>query len=412
MALPLAGIRVLDFTWVVAGPVATRILADHGAEVVKIERKVPPPLGDRKRGLQCDLHRNKLSVAINMGNPGGIDLARRLAQKCDVVIDNFSARVMRSWGMDHASLSAIKPDIICISMSGLGHTGPRSSYVSYGPTLQALAGYTLLMADENGEPAGYGYSYADMAGGYTGALAALIALYHRHRTGQGQFVDLSQFEAVTSVIGPALLDIAVNDRRQHPPLYNSQEVLAAPHGVYRCRDLPKQETPTPPGAIAEAHDDRWVAISVRTQGEWERFVGAIGAPGAITDPRFRTLYLRMKNRAELDAHVSRWTRERSAEDVMIALQRAGLAAGVVENGADMCARDPQFKERGFWPAVRRADGELTQVTGIPFRLSAGSGSVRTIAPDVGENNDYVLGDLMGLSRSERDELVASGAVWP
>src|SRR5579864_6669605 len=215
--LPLNGVRVLDFTWVVAGPVATRILADQGAEVVKVERKVPPQIGDRKRGLLSELHRDKLSVAINMSHPEGLELARKLARKSDLVMDNFSARVMKAWGMDYASLVKINPGIICISMSGLGHTGPRSSYVSYGPTLQALGGYTQLMAEASGTPAGYGYSYADMCGGYSGALAALVALWHRRRTGQGQFVDLSQFEAVASVIGPALLDISANGRTQSPP---------------------------------------------------------------------------------------------------------------------------------------------------------------------------------------------------
>ncbi|HYA35021.1 MAG TPA: CoA transferase, partial [Candidatus Binataceae bacterium] len=280
MTLPLQGVRVLDFTWVVAGPVATRILADHGAEVVKIERKIPPPLGDRKRGLQCDLHRNKVSVAINMSNPAGLDLARKLAAKSDLVIDNFSARVMRAWGMDYQSLVQIKPDIICISMSGLGHTGPLSSYVSYGPTLQALGGYTMLMAEATGEPAGYGYSYADMAGGYTGALAALIALYHRRRTGRGQFVDLSQFEALVSVIGPSVLDLTANGRAPKPPKYDSQEGPAAPHGVYRC-------------AARDGDDDRWVAITVRTQSDWERFVAALENPPWASEPAFRTLYLRM-----------------------------------------------------------------------------------------------------------------------
>ncbi|HLI79588.1 MAG TPA: CoA transferase [Candidatus Binataceae bacterium] len=396
--LPLNGVRVLDFTWVVAGPVATRILADQGAEVVKVERKVPPQIGDRKRGLLCELHRDKLSVAINMSHPEGVELARKLARKSDLVMDNFSARVMKAWGMDYASLAQIKPDIICISMSGLGHTGPRASYVSYGPTLQALGGYTHLMAEATEEPAGYGYSYADMAGGYTGALAALIALYHKRRTGQGQFVDLSQFEAVVSVVGPALLDIAVNDREQAPPQYNSQEGPAAPHGVYRCAPLDKD-------------DDRWIAISVRTQGEWERFVNAIGAPPWTSDAKFQTLYLRTKNHTELDTHLARWTRERSAEDAMMILQRAKIAAGVVSNGADICARDPQLKERGYWASVTRADGEQSRVVGIPFKMSDTPASVRSIAPDVGEHTDYVLGELLGLTRAERDALIASGAVW-
>jgi len=398
-AMPLDGVRILDFTWVVAGPVATRILGDHGAQVVKVERKDPPPMGNRKIGLQCDLHRSKLSVALNMQHPRGVELARRLAAMSDIVMDNFSARVMRSWGMDYESLVAVKPDIICISMSGLGHTGPRSSYVSYGPTLQALTGYTQLMAEPDGTPAGYGYSYADMCGGYSGALAALVALWNRRRTGRGQFVDLSQFEAVASVIGPALLDISVNGRTQSAPGYNSQEGPAAPHGVYECRPL-------------DSDDDRWVAISVGTGPEWRRFVTAIGSPEWASDAKFRTLYLRMQNSAELDANVSRWTAEHSAEDAMAILQRAGIAAGVVENGIDLCARDPQLKERGFWPAVSTKKGVTTHVTGIPFKLSGGSGKVRTIAPEVGEDFDYVLGELLGLGKSERDELVAAGAVWP
>jgi crotonobetainyl-CoA:carnitine CoA-transferase CaiB-like acyl-CoA transferase len=396
--LALEGIRVLDFTWVVAGPVATRILADQGAEVIKLERR-PGPLGPRQIGLQGDLHRNKRSIAVNMGTPRGVEIARRLAQISDIVMDNFSARVMRSWGMDHASLSTVKPDIICVSMSGLGHTGPRSNYVSYGPTLQALAGYTILMADRNGEPAGYGYSYADMSGGYTGALAALMALWHRRRTGRGQFVDLSQFEAVTSVIGPALLDISVNGRTQSPPGYRSQEHPAAPHGIYRCR--PRGDD-----------NDRWLAIAVRTQAEWDRFIGAIGSPSWAYDAKFRTLYLRMRNNVELDEHVARWTIDQDAEAAMEFLQRAGVAAGVVANGADMCDRDPHLRARNFWGTVPLPDGATTHVTGIPMKLSATPGAIRTPSPVIGEANDYVLGELLGISRTERDTLIEERAIWP
>jgi crotonobetainyl-CoA:carnitine CoA-transferase CaiB-like acyl-CoA transferase len=398
MKMPLTGMRVLDFTWVVAGPVATRILADHGAEVIKLERKPGPP-GERQRGLQGDLHRNKLSIAVNMTNPRGIEIARRLAMKSDLVIDNFSARVMRGWGMDYASLCKIKPDIICISMSGLGHVGPRANYVSYGPTLQALAGFTHLMAEENGQPAGYGYSYADMAGGYTGALAALIALWYRRQCGRGQFVDLSQFEALVSLVGPSLLDVSVNDRGQSPPGYVSQEMPAAPHGVYKCRPLGDD-------------NDRWLAISVRTQQEWERFVAAIGSPGWAHIPEFRTLFLRMRKREELDKHVASWTIMQAAEPAMELLQRAGVAAGVVANGADICARDPQLRARNFWGEVTTADAHRTNITGVPIKMSATPGSVRTPSPLIGSSNNYVLGDLLGYSSAERDELIAAGAVWP
>ncbi len=401
--MPLDGVRVLDFTWVVAGPVACRILADHGAEVIKLERKVPGTLGPRRVGLQGDLNRNKRSVAINMATPRGLELARALARISDIVIDNFSARVMRGWAMDYASLAPLKPDIICISMSGLGHTGPRANFVSYGATLQALGGFTAMMCDENGEPAGYGYSYADMAAGYTGALAALIALWHRRRTGQGQFVDLSQFEALTSVIGPPLLDIAVNRRAPQPPLWRPQETPAAPHGIYRCR-------PRLDGGVHD--DDRWIAISIRSHAEWERFVAAIGAPSWTNDPKFRTLYLRMRNRIELDENVARWAADRGAEAAMTTLQRYRVAAGLVANGADLCERDPQLRARGFWPRVRLPDGAATQVTGIPFKLSRTPGSIRTVAPEIGDDNDYVLGELLRLSRTERDALVADGVVWP
>jgi crotonobetainyl-CoA:carnitine CoA-transferase CaiB-like acyl-CoA transferase len=395
--LPLDGIRVLDFTWVVAGPVATRTLADFGAEVIKLERKPGPP-GDRQRGLQGDLHRNKRSIAVNMSHPHGIEIARRLAQKSDLVIDNFSARVMRGWGMDYASLSKVKPDIVCVSMSGLGHTGPRASYVSYGPTLQALSGYTLLMSETNGTPAGFGYSYADMCGGYTGVLAALLALWHRRRTGRGQFVDLSQFEAVTSVIGPALLDIAVNGRTQEAPKYGSQEMPAAPHGVYRCKPM-------------GGDDDRWIALAVRSQLEWERFVAVVGAPAWTREVAFRTLYLRMRNQAELDAHVARWAAEQDAEVTMERLQNAGIAAGVVCNGADLCARNPQLQARSFWGTVTLPDSTTTQVTGVPARLSETPGSIRTPSPVIGSSNDYVLGELLRYSAAERATLIDEKAIW-
>ena len=226
----LEGVRILDFTWVVAGPVAVRILADQGAEVIKIERRDTLDLGTRRGGFSGNLHRGKESTVINMADPRGIEIAQKLAAISDVVIDNFSARVMRNWGLDYESLKKIKPDIIAVSMSGFGHTGPHKDYVSYGPTLQALSGYTLQMRHPGHEPAGWGYSYADMTGGYSGALAVLMALWHRKQTGQGQFVDLAQFEAISSLVGPGLLDI-LNNRTPSQPVGNrSQEAPSAPHG--------------------------------------------------------------------------------------------------------------------------------------------------------------------------------------
>src|SRR5262245_23110085 len=323
----LDGIRILDFTWVVAGPVATRILADQGAEVIKIERRDSLDLGSRRGGFTGNLFRGKESMVINMSDPRGREIARQLVSLSDVVIDNFSARVMRNWGMDYESLTQIKPDIIAVSMSGFGHTGPQKDYVSYGPTLQALSGYTLLMRHPGKEPAGWGYSYADMSGGYSGALAVLMALWHRKRTGQGQFVDLSQFETISSIVGPTLLDVLVNNNSIAPFGNRSQEAPAAPHGVYRCAEV-----------------DRWCAITVFTEEEWQAFCHVMGNPAWTQDERFTALPRRLAHQDALDRYVEEWTQHRSPEEVMALLQHVGVPAGVVANGEDL-ARDSQLTAR-------------------------------------------------------------------
>ena len=268
---PLDGIRVLDFTWVVAGPVTTRILADLGAEVIKVERRGSLDFGDRRGGLSGTLMRGKKSLLLDLNDPRGLDLARRLAAVSDVVIDNFSARVMTNLGLDYDALVALRPDIICVRMTGFGLSGPDRDHVSYGPTLQALTGYTLLIAEPDGPPAGFGFSYSDLAGGNLGALAVLAAIWHRRRTGRGQLVDLAQLETLASVLGPVLLDRALHGGASAPVGNASQEMPGAPHGVYPC-----------------AGEERWIAITVFTDPEWERLVAAIGRPAWTREARFAT----------------------------------------------------------------------------------------------------------------------------
>jgi benzylsuccinate CoA-transferase BbsF subunit len=380
--LPLTGIRVLDFTWVLAGPVATRILAAMGAEVIKVERKsgyIAP-----RTGVHGDLNRDKLSIALNMSAPGAIEIAHRLVKISDLVIDNFSARVMRQWQMDYESLVKIKPGIVCLSMSGFGHTGPRAAYVSFGPTLQAFTGFTLNMADEEGRPAGFSYSYSDSAAGFTGAMAALFGLWRQRQTGQGQFIDFAQFEGLVSLVGPSLLDLTVNARSQ---------------GAYRCRARGND-------------DDRWLVIAASTPDQWSSLVRVMGSPNWASQPRFATLYLRMRNRKELDAYISQWTAGQDAEDAMARLQQVGVPAGLAANAQDCCARDPHLAARGFWPAVSLPEGGQTQVCGIPFNFSATPVGVRRCSPKAGESNDYVFGELLGLSPGEREELIAKKILWP
>ncbi len=392
----LAGIRILDFTWVVAGPVATRILADQGAEVIKIERRDSLDLGSRRGGFTGNIFRGKESTVINMADPRGRDIARQLVAVSDVVIDNFSARVMDNWGMDYESMKQIKPDIIAVSMSGFGHTGPQKDYVSYGPTLQALSGYTLLMRHPGKEPAGWGYSYADMAGGYSGALAVLMALWYRRRTGQGQFVDLSQFETIASLIGPSLLASLVNKATTAPCGNRSQEAPAAPHGVYRC-----------------AGPDRWCAITVFTEEEWQRFCRVLGNPMWTKEKRFATLTNRLAHYDALDEYVTAWTQQHTAEEVMTLLQHAGVPAGIVANGEDL-DRDPQLRARGYWAQVRTPEEDEVVLDGTPVKLSATPGYVAAPGPLLGEHTEAVLQRLLGYSSAyitqlKTDRVVASNA---
>ena len=390
---PLDGIRVLDFTWVVAGPVTTRILADLGAEVIKIERRGSLDFGDRRGGLSGTLMRGKKSLLLDLNDPRGLDLARRLAAVSDVVIDNFSARVMTNLGLDYDTLAQLRPDVICVRMTGFGLSGPDRDHVSYGPTLQALTGYTLLIGEPDGPPAGFGYSYSDLAGGNLGALAVLAAIWHRRRTGRGQLVDLSQLETVASVLGPVLLDRAVHGGASTPVGNASQETPGAPHGVYPC-----------------AGEERWIAITVFTEAEWERFAAAIGRPAWTREERFVTRSGRLGHAGELDRHVAAWTRGQRAEEVMARLQNAGVASGLVANAEDLCTRDPQLTARCHFVDVPTPEGRSVRIDGPPFLLSETPGAVSGPGPLLGEHSDEVLSALLGLDAAEIGALRAASVV--
>lgn len=385
----LEGLRVLDFTWAVAGPLASRILADQGADVVKVEG-----LGVRRETtapVEMNLNRGKRSIALDMSQPRGVALARQLVAACDVVIDNFSPRVMRNWGLDDDSLRRQHPRLISIGMSGFGADGPLCDRVSYGPTLQAAAGHSLRMS-QRGLPAGWGFSYADTVAGHTAALAIIIALWQRRRTDTGQRIDLSQFETLIAVSGPALLAMQIDGAE--PPGNDTQESDAAPHGIYRCSDEPDD------GPCA----DRWCAIAVFGDADWRRLVTALGSPPWTADARFDTHAGRWRDRAEIDEQLSRWTREQRAEDVMQRLQQVGIAAGLVANARDLCERDPQLRQRGYWVSLNPDARQPAEVDGVPL-LRHGR-PVRTLSPPprVGEHTDAVLATLLNLDRPALDEL--------
>ena len=398
--LALKGIRVLDFTWIHAGPSATRILSDQGAEVIKVESNnalsvVGGPASATARGLgqRHNWNAGKLSISLNMKTPQGIAIAKRLVAVSDVVAENFSGRVMPSWGLDYDSIRPINPGIIMLSMSGLGRTGPWKDRVSYGQTLQAWSGFTELTGFPDADPSGPASAYSDAVGGMAGAQAVLLALIHRSRTGRGQWLDVSQFESLSSLLETLVLDMSVNGSAAVSTRTGNRlpHGGGAPHGAYRCQG-----------------DDRWVAISVFTDEEWRAFVEVLGNPQWAADPRFASSNARERNADALDAGVETWTVERTAEEAMTLLQAAGIAAGVVQSGEDL-SRDPQLKERDFFRRVPDHQGEVRIIESAPYKLSRTPGSVTRGAPVFAADMTYVLRELLGMSDDEVEECAIAGA---
>lgn len=374
---PLEGIRVLDFTHVVAGPAATRILADHGATVIKVERPVRADAKPRERALFARLNRGKRSIVLDLSQPRGVEIARALASRCDVVIDNFSPRVMEHWGLDPSSLLRSRPDLVAVSMTGFGRTGPRRDWVSFAPTVHAASGYTGLMRAPDGSPVGWGFSWADTIAGLAAAVAVAAALLHRARTGRGQWIDLSEFETAVALVGPALLAVANGGAEPQAPGNRSQEEPAVPHGVFRC-----------------AGEDRWVALAVRTDEQWARFARIVNEPWAL-EPRLAVLAGRIAEQDALERLVEGWTSRRTAEEVTELLQGAGIAAFPVADGADLCERDPHLRwrrERAS-PGPARGDGVIPRLWSTPGRIGAS-------VPAHGEHTEEVVRELLGLPAEE------------
>jgi benzylsuccinate CoA-transferase BbsF subunit len=377
----LRGIRILDFTRVLAGPYATRILADFGAEVIKVQPLLRQEEDAFGRGYYNTWNRNKLGVTLDLSKPEGVAVARRLAGISDAVVENFTPRVMANWGLDYDSLRRVKPDIIMVSMSAMGSTGPRRDYTGFGPTVQAFSGMTALASYPGGLPLGLGTSYADHVAGLTAVLALLGALEYRRRTGEGQYIDVSEVEAVVGLLGDAVLERAVGGE---PP--------AAPCGVYRCKG-----------------DDRWCAISVFSDEEWQGFKRALGSPSWAGDGRLGTMSGRLENAGELDVRIGQWTERHTAEEVIARLQECGVAAGVVQSAADLAA-DPQLRGRGFFVEQDSPHGGKIVSDATPIRMSATPAAYARAAPVTGQDNDYVYRKLLGMGEGEMSGLREAGII--
>jgi crotonobetainyl-CoA:carnitine CoA-transferase CaiB-like acyl-CoA transferase len=394
--LPFEGVRVVSFPTGVVGPALAGLLAEHGAEVIAIEAgRVPrsPQRGQRFQ-IASDLesHRNQRRVALNMKHPEGIALAKRLIAVSDVVAENFSARVMAAWGLDYPRMREVREDIIMASLQAFGQTGPRRDYVSFGPILMAFSGMAYLWRDPAIERPGAGCqtAFPDYVAPSYGALAILAALHYRGRTGKGQYIDISQAETAASMLGPAYLEWLINGRDPEP--VGNFSPFAAPHGCYRCQG-----------------DDRWCVISIETQEEWERFCEVIGHREWAASPSFVDLGARVKNREQLDAVVESWTTQHTPHQVMLILQREGIAAGAVQTAEDLY-RDPHLRQRRFARDVYHPQVGWTTRAGPSLRLQETDIVPEEFAHNAGEDNEAVFGELLGLPNEKIKRLTEEDAL--
>ncbi|MEV5652366.1 CoA transferase [Nocardia sp. NPDC052254] len=386
----LDGIRVLDLTWVLAGPYCTRILADHGAEVIKVESLGRPdptrfaPAMHLSRGPHDDpdtsgyfndVNRNKRSITLDTRTPEGLEVLADLIAASDVVIENFSSSVMTRMGFGYERLRELRPDIVYVSMSGMGHTGPRSSWVSYADIVSASTGLTALTGWNADDVVGVIYGHGDIVAGLQAATATVAALEHRDRTGRGQHVDLSQLEAMAAHMGTAVIRSTGTGRVPEPQ--GNTHTAYAPHGVFRCL-----------GA------DRWVSIAVRDQADWRAVCELIGHPDWAAGEDFRTVEQRRARDSEITAAITAWTRTLPVQLVTEALQSAGVPAGSVQDGRDLVETDAHLRARGFY--VRRTHPRAGAFLheGLPIRLDRMGGAIHCAAPLLGADTDSVLRDIL------------------
>jgi crotonobetainyl-CoA:carnitine CoA-transferase CaiB-like acyl-CoA transferase len=399
---PLDGVRVLDFTHVLAGPYATRILADMGADVVKVnsmERAIAGNGPDSPYYVMWN--RNKRALALDMRNPEGRTLCRRLCDVADVVIENFAVGVLDRWGIAYAPVRETNPGVIYVQMSGMGHGGPWSGFVTYAPTIHALSGLTLLTSVPGREDIGIGYSYNDHQAGLHGTVAILAALEARRRTGRGQQVDLSQFEVGVNFLGPSLLDWFANGRAARATGNRLPYDDAAPHGVYPCR-------PQGEGILGE----RWIAIACMDDGQWRALRALLGEPAWAADPQFDTAAGRVAAAALLDERIAGWTRDADAVELMMRCQAAGVPAGLAQDGIDLAERDPQLRHSGFIRPIGESGLPLGDqwAERLPLRFERTPCDEYHRTRLLGEDNAAVLADWLGLSPAEVADQEANGVL--
>lgn len=402
---PLAGIRVVDLTRVWAGPLGARILADLGADVVKVEapngrgaargttrggQYAAGDPGDRpwnRQGSFNKLNRNKQSFVLDLKKPRAHELFLELIAKSDVVMENFSAGTMDDLGLDYEALAAANPSIIYLSMPGYGLTGPYRDYVAYGPSIEPMTGLAHLLGYGDGVPRVTSIALPDATAGTVAASAVMTALWRRETTGLGAFIDLSQHEGFIPFFAGEL--VAHQVEPSLPPISSNRHRLHAPHNIYRC-----------------AGGDDWIAIAARSDQEWAALCRFAGRHWDA-DPRFATPEARKEHEDALDDAIEAWTAGQEKLELSSLLQDAGIPAGAVLNAPELLS-EPQLHARGFFVELDHPDVWPVSYPGTPVRVD-GAGPVGwTVAPTLGQHNEAILGGVLGLSEAEIAELYSTG----
>lgn len=388
----LEGLKVCEFAWVIAGGLIGEVLAQYGATVVHLESerrvdimRVMPPFRDNRPGINraalfTIYNANKYGMALDFRHPAGLEVAKRLVMWSDIVTENFAPGRMDEWGLSYDELKKIKPGLIMLSTSHQGQTGPHHSHPGYGTHLVAMTG----LVNMTGWPDRDGYQ---LYGAYTDvlepplAVAALLAsVDYRNKTGKGQYIDISQFESSLHYFAPLFSDYEAN--RRLPGRTGNRSPQAAPHGVFRTKG-----------------DDRWCAIAVHTDEQWEGFCEVIGKPELVKDERFCTMTKRKENEDELERLVTSWTIEHTAEDIMMQMQRAKVPAGVVWNSADLFT-EPQLTFRRHFVELKHPEIGWQHYQSVPFQLSETPGEVSRPAPCLGEHTEYVCKEILKMDDEE------------
>ncbi|MEV5409883.1 CoA transferase [Thermopolyspora sp. NPDC052614] len=420
---PLDGVRVVDFSWNVAGPTSTKVLAALGAEVFKIEWPTRPDPGRMfsfspttegiydSGGFFADLNIGKRSFTVDARSPEGLALLERLITASDMVVESYSPRVMAGWGLTYERMRELNPGIIYLSVSGFGHSGPHGSYVSYGPTAQAASGVTYASGEPGREPAGWGYSFLDVMTGYQAAYAAVAALRGRTTSGQGTRIDLSQVETGAAMLGPILLDCAARgagtDETAFPPGNRARWRAGGGDGYRYEHGAPYNVYPT-----ADGDHDAFCAIGVLEEDEWKNLRACMGDPEWARDERFADLESRLANQDDLDARLAEWTAGFGKYELMDRLQHAGVRCAAVQSGRDRLESDPSLAARDVFQRLRHPVVGEHRFEALPLHINGESLPLREHWPLLGHDTDDILRTVLRLDEAEIDRLREAGVTWP